>query len=70
VRGYVRELVESFIDIGSGFILAIVIQLTLFPLFDLYPDIADTIYISIIFTVVSILRSWFWRNVFRKVKRT
>ena len=65
-----RELVESFIDIGSGFILAIVIQLTLFPLFDLYPDIVDTIYISIIFTIVSILRSWFWRNVFKKAKRT
>jgi len=34
-----RSLIESFIDVGSGFILAIIIQLTIFPLFGLHPTI-------------------------------
>jgi hypothetical protein len=61
-----RSLIESFIDVGSGFILAIIIQLTIFPLFDLYPSILDTIGIALIFTGVSITRSWLWRLVFKK----
>jgi len=67
-----RSLIESLIDVGSGFILAIIIQLTIFPLFDLRPSILDSIWIALIFTVVSITRSWIWRLVFKKYegKRT
>ena len=61
-----RSLVESIIDVGSGFILAILIQLYIFPLFGLYPSILDSIGIALIFTVVSITRSWIWRIIFKK----
>ncbi len=65
-----RSLIESFIDVGSGFILAILIQLLIFPLFGLYPSILDSMGIALIFTVVSITRSWIWRLVFTKYKKT
>ena len=61
-----RSLIESFIDVGSGFILAILIQLLIFPLFDLHPSILDSMGIALIFTVVSITRSWLWRLVFKR----
>ena len=61
-----RSLIESFIDVGSGFILAILIQLLIFPLFGLYPSILDSMGIALIFTVVSITRSWIWRIIFKK----
>ena len=64
-----RSLIESFIDVGSGFILAILIQLLIFPLFGLYPSILDSMGIALIFTVVSITRSWIWRLVFTKYKK-
>ena len=64
-----RQLIESFIDVGSGFILAILIQLLIFPLFGLYPTILDSMGIALIFTVVSITRSWIWRLVFTKYKK-
>mgnify|MGYP003145862742 FL=1 len=64
-----RSLIESFIDVGSGFILAILIQLLIFPLFDLHPSILDSMGIALIFTVVSITRSWIWRLVFTKYKK-
>jgi len=64
----VRSLIESFIDVGSGFIVAILIQIFIFPLFNLYPTIIDSIGIALIFTVVSITRSWLWRLVFRRYR--
>ncbi len=63
-----RDFVESVIDVGSGFFLSIVIQLTVFPLFDLHPTIFENFYIALIFTVVSMTRSTLWRRYFRKRK--
>jgi hypothetical protein len=64
-----RSFIESLIDVGSGFILAILIQILIFPLFGLYPSILDSMGIALIFTVVSITRSWIWRLVFTKYKK-
>ena len=61
-----RSFLESIIDVGSGFVLAILIQLYIFPIFNLYPSILDSINIALIFTIVSIIRSWLWRLVFKK----
>ena len=61
-----RSFIESFIDVGSGFILAILIQLYIFPCFGLHPTIIDSMGIALIFTVVSITRSWLWRIAFKK----
>ena len=63
-----RCFIESFIDVGSGFILAILIQLYIFPFFGLFPTVWDSIGIALIFTFVSIIRSAIWRNFFRKIK--
>jgi len=63
-----RCFIESFIDVGSGLILAILIQLYIFPFFGLYPTIWDSLHIALIFTVVSIIRSEIWRNFFRRYK--
>ena len=63
-----RDIVESVIDVGSGFFLAIIIQITVFPLFDLYPIIFENFQIALIFTLVSMTRSALWRRFFRKRK--
>jgi len=63
-----RCFIESFIDVGSGLILAILIQLYIFPFFGLYPTVWDSIHIALIFTVFSIIRSAIWRNLFRRYK--
>jgi hypothetical protein len=65
-----RSFIESFIDVGSGYILAILIQLLVFPVFGLYPTIFDSMGIALIFTVVSITRSWLWRLVFVRYKKS
>ena len=60
-----RSLIESLIDVGSGFILALLIQIYIFHWFDLKPSIFDSLGIAAIFTIVSITRSWIWRLVFK-----
>ena len=62
------DVVESMIDVGSGFFLSILIQITIFPLFDLHPTIFENFQIAIIFTVVSMTRSALWRRFFRRRK--
>jgi len=61
-----RDIIESVIDVGSGFFLAIIIQLTVFPLFDMHPTIFENFQIAIIFTIVSMTRSALWRRYFRR----
>lgn len=61
-----RDILESVIDVGSGLILSILIQLIIFPWFGLYPTIFDSFGIALIFMVVSMARSSLWRLYFRK----
>ena len=61
-----NSLLESIIDVGSGFLLAVATQIFIFPFFGLYPSILDSIGMALIFTVISMLRSWIWRSYFRR----
>jgi len=60
-----REIKESILDVGSGFFLAVIIQITIFPLFGLKVTIFENFQIALIFTVVSMTRSAIWRWWFR-----
>ena len=61
-----NDVLESVIDVGSGYFLSIAIMLIVFPLFDLHPTIFENFQIAIIFTIVSMTRSALWRRFFRK----
>jgi len=65
-----RNLFETFIDVGSGLVLATLIQLLIFPFFDLHPTVWDSFNIAIIFTIISMVRSFLWRTIFsrRRIK--
>jgi hypothetical protein len=64
-----KDVFESVIDVGSGFFLSILIQLTIFPLFNMHPTIFENFQIALIFTVVSMTRSSLWRRFFRRRRR-
>ena len=57
-----RDILESVIDVGSGFFLSILIQLTIFPLFNMHPTIFENFQIALIFTAVSMTRSALWMS--------
>jgi len=64
-----RHLFETCIDVGSGLLLSTLIQLFIFPFFNMYPTILESFHIAVIFTVISICRSWFWRTIFGKRRK-
>jgi hypothetical protein len=63
-----NHFIESTIDVGSGIILSFLIQIIIFPWFGLYPTILDSLGITLIFTIVSIIRSALWRKYFGRNK--
>jgi hypothetical protein len=64
------SLVESATNVVVGFLLALLTQFTIFPLFGLALSVADNLLISSIFTAVSLLRSFILRRLFEALRTT
>ena len=69
-KKFMRPLIESIIDVGSGLFLATALQLFVFPFFGMYPTVWESFHIAVIFMCISILRSWIWRSYFRRRRET
>ena len=63
-----QSLIESVITVGSGLIVAVIIQLLIFPLYNIEITLFENIQLAIIFTVSSIIRIYFIRRCFNRVK--
>ena len=63
-----QSLVESVITVGSGLIVAVIIQLLIFPLYDIEITLFENIQLATIFTVSSIIRIYFIRRCFSRIK--
>lgn len=64
------SLIEATSNVVVGYIVSLVIQLTIFPLFGVYITLESNIILAIIFTIVSIIRSYTLRRIFSRVKTT
>lgn len=58
------SLVEAMTNIVVGYAVAVITQLLVFPLFGLATSLGDNLAIGLIFTVVSLARSYALRRVF------
>lgn len=61
-----HSLLESLTNVAIGYSFAIGTQLCVFPLFDIDITMGDNILIGLIFTVVSIVRSYVLRRFFTR----
>jgi hypothetical protein len=59
------SMVEAVVNVVVGFVLALMIQLMLFP-----PQVAfrENMFIAVVFTVVSIARSYLLRRLFESLR--
>ena len=64
----IKHLIHRTLDIGSGLILAVIIQILVFPLYDIHINIWEMFHLSLIFMVVSIARSYLWSKYIFKYK--
>lgn len=60
-------LVEAVINTASGFILAMLAQSFIInPVWDLELEPHDNLGIVLVFTVISVVRSYVWRRIFNR----
>jgi uncharacterized protein (DUF2062 family) len=62
------SLVESLANVAVGYGLAVITQMLVFPLFGLHTTMAENLTIGVIFTVVSIARSYVLRRIFERLR--
>lgn len=60
--------VESVANVAIGYTVAIATQMAVFPLFDIYASTQDHLMIGVIFTGVSLVRSYVLRRFFNRIR--
>jgi len=58
------SLAEAAANVLAGYCLAVLVQLLVFPVFGLQPTLAQNLKIGLIFTAVSLVRSYALRRLF------
>lgn len=61
------SLVETCAGTAAGFILTLILQALVYPLFGLHMTFATNLWLTIIFTVASIVRGYVLRRVFERL---
>lgn len=61
------SLIESLLNVAIGYVVAVVTQLLVFPIFGLNVSLSDNLLIGAFFTVVSIARSFAVRRLFEAI---
>ncbi len=64
-----QSLVEAWTNVVIGYFLALIAQMIVFPLYDIEVTVSQNLQIGLIFTAVSIARSYFLRRVFNRRHR-
>ena len=59
-----QSFIESLTSTTIGIIIGIVLNLTILPIFGYPVSVVDSLWISVIFTVISIIRSYIIRRWF------
>ena len=62
------SLVESLANVLMGYVVAMVTQMAVFPLFGLAVTVTENLLIGLIFTAVSIVRSYALRRGFEALR--
>lgn len=60
------SLIESLVNVLIGYGVALAAQMMIFPLFGVHISLQDNIVIGLLFTVVSIARSYMLRRLFNR----
>lgn len=64
----ILSLAESAANVVIGYVLAVITQIILFPLFGWNPTLAQNITMGAMFTINSVLRSYALRRVFESTR--
>tara|TARA_Y200000002_G_scaffold86142_1_gene68626 strand:- start:31024 stop:31233 length:210 start_codon:yes stop_codon:yes gene_type:complete len=63
------SFIESCTNIVVGFIINVIANILVLPLFGFYPSLLEASGMGIIFTIISLLRSYFLRRLFNRMEK-
>ena len=58
------SMIETLVSVGIGWLIGVILNMLVLPLFDYDVSLTDGVLISIIFTAVSVVRSYVVRRFF------
>jgi len=61
-----QSLLESLVNVAVGYIVAVLTQVLVLPLFGFHASLSDNLLIGLLFTIVSIIRSYCLRRLFNR----
>lgn len=62
------SLAESLANVAVGYGIAVLTQLAVFPFFGLHVSLSQNLMIGVIFTILSIARSYIMRRLFEAIR--
>ena len=65
-----QSLVETLTSVFVGWLIGVILNMLVLPLFDYDVNLTDGVLISIIFTAVSVIRSYIIRRWFNSKEKT
>ncbi len=61
-------MVEAIANVAIGYGIAVATQALVFPLFGLHASLSDNLLLGLVFTIVSIIRSYALRRAFEALR--
>ena len=62
------SLIEAATNVVVGYGVAVLAQISVFPLFGIHASLPDNLLIGLVFTIVSLARSYALRRVFNAIR--
>ena len=64
-----QSLIETLTSVFVGWLIGVILNLTVLPLFDYNITVVDSLWVSLIFTVVSVIRGYIIRRWFNSKEK-
>ena len=64
-----ESMIETLTSVFVGWLIGVILNLTILPLFDYNITVVDSLWVSLIFTVISVVRGYFIRRFFNSKER-
>ncbi|WP_428526822.1 DUF7220 family protein [Pseudorhodoplanes sp.] len=66
-QSHTMSLIEAVANVSTGFVLAVLTQIALFPWFDVRLSLSENMFVGGIFTLISVMRSYTLRRLFETI---
>lgn len=64
-----QSLIETLTSVFVGWLIGVILNMLVLPLFDYNITVVDSLFVSLIFTVVSVIRGYVIRRFFNSKER-